>query len=141
MRKERNNMSKNRRGVQGIGFTFLLFGLLAIATGAIMFFGANDVDLHIEDGTQIAQMFGIILAAIGVFQFICGFVGMRAAKHDKLLMPFAWLCAFVIIVNLAQAGLSFTTGEGEIWQNLLYAAVALSGIIFVSRSLKEIAAN
>ena len=134
-------MSKNRRGVQGIGFVFLLIGIIAIAAGAIMFFSANDVDLQIEDGAQIAQMFGIILAGIGVFQFICGIIGIRAAKHDKLLMPFAWVCALVIVLNLSLIGLTFTSGGGEIWQNLIYAAVALSGIIFVNRSLKELSAK
>ena len=44
-------MSKNCRGVQGIGFCLLLFGIIAMATAAIMFFGAPGIDLGIEDGT------------------------------------------------------------------------------------------
>ena len=132
-------MTKNRRGVQGIGLFFLLLGIVAIATAAIMFFGANDVDLHIEDGVQIAQMYAIILGVIGLFQVVVGFVGLRAAKHDNLLKPFMYLCAFVAIVNIAQIGMTLSTGEGEgeVWQNLIHTATAITGAVFAANAMQE----
>ena len=128
-------MTKNRRGVQGIGLFFLLLGIVAIATAAIMFFGANDVDLHIEDGVQIAQMYAIILGVIGLFQVAVGFVGLRAAKHDNLLKPFMYLCTFVAIVNIAQIGMTLSTGEG--WQNLIHTATAITGAVFAANAMQE----
>ena len=131
-------MSKNCRGVQGIGFVFVLFGIIAMAAAALMYFGAPSVELDIEDGVQIAQMFGIILFVIGLVQFIFGVVGMRAAKHENLLKPFSWMCGIDIILNLSVVGLTFTSGEGvEIWPNLIFAAVALSGLIFSYRAMLE----
>ncbi|MCI7731298.1 hypothetical protein [Enorma burkinafasonensis] len=130
-------MTKNRRGVQGIGLFFLLLGIVAIATAAIMFFGANDVDLHIEDGVQIAQMYAIILGVIGLFQVVVGFVGLRAAKHDNLLKPFMYLCTFVAIVNIAQIGMTLSTGEGEVWQNLIHTATAITGAVFAANAMQE----
>lgn len=130
-------MSKNRRGVQGIGLFFLLLGIVAIATAVIMFFGANDVDLHIEDGVQIAQMYAIILGVIGLFQVVVGIVGLRAAKHDNLLKPFMYLCTFVAIVNIAQIGMTLGTGEGEIWQNLIHTATAITGAAFAAKAAQE----
>ncbi len=130
-------MTKNRRGVQGIGLFFLLLGIVAIATAAIMFFGANDVDLHIEDGVQIAQMYAIILGVIGLFQVAVGFVGLRAAKHDNLLKPFMYLCTFVAIVNIAQIGMTLSTGEGEVWQNLIHTATAITGAVFAANAMQE----
>ena len=102
-------MSKNCRGVQGIGFVFVLFGIIAMAAAALMYFGAPSVELDIEDGVQIAQMFGIILFVIGLVQFIFGVVGMRAAKHENLLKPFSWMCGIDIILNLSVMGLTFTS--------------------------------
>ena len=55
-------MSGNSRIVKGIGLFFLVLGVLAIATAAIMFFGAPAADLDIEDGVQIAQLYAVILA-------------------------------------------------------------------------------
>lgn len=130
-------MTKNRRGVQGIGLFFLLLGIVAIATAAIMFFGANDVDLHIEDGVQIAQMYAIILGVIGLFQVVVGFVGLCAAKHDNLLKPFMYLCTFVAIVNIAQIGMTLSTGEGEVWQNLIHTATAITGAVFAANAMQE----
>lgn len=130
-------MTKNRRGVQGIGLFFLLLGIVAIATAAIMFFGANDVDLHIEDGVQIAQMYAIILGVISLFQVVVGFVGLRAAKHDNLLKPFMYLCTFVAIVNIAQIGMTLSTGEGEVWQNLIHTATAITGAVFAANAMQE----
>lgn len=131
-------MSKNCRGVQGIGFVFVLIGIIAMAAAALMYFGAPSVELDIEDGVQIAQMFGIILFVIGLVQFIFGVVGMRAAKHENLLKPFSWMCGIDIILNLSVVGLTFTSGEGgEIWPNLIFAAVALSGLIFSYRAMLE----
>ena len=131
-------MSKNCRGVQGIGLCFLLFGIVAMAVAAMMFFGAPVVDLDIEDGVQIAQMYSIILFVIGLVQFIFGVIGMRAAKHEGLLKAFSWVCAIDIILNLSAVGFTFTSGEGgEAWPNLVFAAVALSGVIFSYRAMLE----
>lgn len=130
-------MTKNRRGVQGIGLFFLLLGIVAIATAAIMFFGASDIDLHIEDGVQIAQMYAIILGVIGLFQVVVGFVGLRAAKHDNLLKPFMYLCTFVAIVNIAQIGMTLSTAEGEVWQNLIHTATAITGAVFAANAMQE----
>ena len=44
-RTERIAMSGNSRIVKGIGLFFLVLGVLAIATAAIMFFGAPAADL------------------------------------------------------------------------------------------------
>lgn len=130
-------MSGNSRIVKGIGLFFLVLGVLAIATAAIMFFGAPAADLDIEDGVQIARLYAVILAVSGVFQFVTGFIGMRAAKHAKLLKPFVFLCAIIVVLNLSQIGITIRTGEGEIWQNLIYAATAFSGVAFASRAMKD----
>ena len=116
-------MSKNHRGVQGIGLCLLLFGIVAMATAAIMFFGAPGIDLGIEDGTEIAQMFGIF--------------GMRAAKHPSLLKVFSWMCAADIALNLFSAGETALRHSGTVWPNLIFAAVAFSGLLFTSRAMTE----
>ncbi len=130
-------MSKNCRGVQGIGFCLLLFGIIAMATAAVMFFGAPSVDLHIEDGTEIAQMYGIILGVIGLSQFIFGIFGIRAAKHANLLKVFSWMCSADIAINLFSAGETALRHSGTVWPNLIFAAVALSGLIFTYHAMTE----
>ena len=130
-------MSKNCRGVQGIGFCLLLFGIIAMATAAIMFFGAPGIDLGIEDGTEIAQMYGIILGVIGLSQFIFGIFGLRAAKHANLLKIFSWMCAADIALNLFSAGETALRHSGNVWPNLIFAAVAFSGLLFTSRAMTE----
>ena len=130
-------MSKNCRGVQGIGLCFLLFGIIAMATAAIMFFGAPGVDLGIEDGTEIAQMYGIILGIIGLSQFVFGIFGLLAAKRANLLKVFSWMCAADIALNLFSAGETALRHGGEIWPNLIFASVAFSGLLFTSRAMTE----
>lgn len=131
-------MSKNRTVVKGIGLFYLLFGIVSIAVAAMMFLGAAHVELNIEDGTQIAQMFGVILAVIGVFMLVAGVIGMRAAKHDGLLKPFVFISAFLVVVNLAEIGLIIRSGEGgEIYMNLICAAVSFTAVVFASRAMKE----
>lgn len=131
-------MSRNRRLVQGTALFFLLLGLAAMGTAAVMYFGAPNVELDIEDGVQIAQMYGIILGIAGLFQFIAGFVGLRAAKHDNLLKPYTYLAAVIVFLNLSQCGIVFTTGEGgPVYMNLIYAATAFTGIVGASRVLSE----
>lgn len=132
-------MSTNHRGVQSIGFVILLMGIISAVAGAALFFGAPFAEGVIEDGPAIARMFGIIIAVMGVFQLIAGIIGMRAAKRDNLLKPFTYLCAFIIVVCLAEIGMSFTSGEemGPVWPYLIYAAVCFSGVMFAGRALKE----
>ena len=117
----------------------LLMGIISAVAGAALFFGAPFAEGVIEDGPAIARMFGIIIAVIGVFQLIAGIIGMRAAKRDNLLKPFTYLCAFIIVVCLAEVGMSFTSGEemGPVWPYLIYAAVCFSGVVFAGRALKE----
>ncbi|OUO63486.1 hypothetical protein [Collinsella sp. An268] len=132
-------MSTNHRGVQSIGFVILLMGIISAVAGAALFFGAPFAEGVIEDGPAIARLFGIIIAVMGVFQLIAGIIGMRAAKRDNLLKPFTYLCAFIIVVCLAEVGMSFTSGEemGPVWPYLIYAAVCFSGVVFAGRALKE----
>ena len=131
-------ISRNRRIVQGTGLFYLVFGIIAIVTAALMFFGAPLAADVMEDGVQIAEMFGIILACIGVFMIVAGVIGLRAAKHDGLLKPFIYISAFIVVLNLSEIGLTFTSGEGgSIYMNLIYAVFSFVAIVAASRALNE----
>ena len=125
---------RNRKIVQGTGLFYLLFGIVAIATAAIMFFGAPFLELNIEDGVQIAEMYGIILALIGVFMVVSGIIGLRAAKNDAMLKPFIYISALLVVLDLSAIGMSFTGGEGgPIYMNLIYAVYSFVAIVCAPR--------
>lgn len=134
--KGEKHMSPNRRIVQGTGLFYLVFGIIALITAAVMFFGAPLAESSMEDGTEIAMMFGIILAIIGLFMVVAGIIGLRAAKHDNLLKPFIYISAFIVVLNLSEIGLTFTSGEGgSIYMNLIYAVFSFVAIVAASRVL------
>ncbi|MDN0055974.1 hypothetical protein [Collinsella ihumii] len=135
------SQSKECAIVKGISIFFLVFGIAAIAVAALMFFGAPHVDLNMEDGTQIAQLYAVIMALIGLFEFVTGFVGIRAAKKHSLLKPYVYLCAFMVVVSLAETAHTFMNGGGSVYMYLVYAATAFAGIVFASRAMKNEGVN
>ncbi|MBM6778949.1 hypothetical protein H6A16_05515 [Collinsella tanakaei] len=137
-----SKLSPNSLVVKGISLFFVIFGLATVAVAAIMFFGAPEVDLQMEDGAQIAQMYAVIAGVIGLFEFICGFIGMRAAKHHKLLKPYTYLVAVMVFVNLSLLGTSLLNHVyNNVWQHLVSIAVAFTAIVFASRALNEDGTN
>lgn len=129
-------MSPNRRIVQGTGLFYLLFGIVAIATASIMYFAAPLAESSMEDGTEVAMMFGIILAAIGVFMVVAGIIGLRAAKHDNMLKPFMYISALIVVLNLANMGMTFRDGGSTpIYMNGIYAVFSFVAIVAASRVL------
>lgn len=92
-----------------------------------------------EDGTEIAMLYGVILAAIGVFMLVAGIIGIRAAKHDSMLKPFIYISCLLVVLNLAGMGMTFS-GEASgspIYMNLIYAVFSFVAIVAASRIMNE----
>ena len=134
-----SEVSKNRPIVKGLSVFFLLYGLAGIAVAAIMFFGAPHVDLRMEDGTEIARMYAIILAVIGLVEVVAGILGIRAVKHHGLLKPYIYLVTFMIIVNIAVLGETLASGSGTpVWPYIIYIATALTADFAAARYQAEV---
>lgn len=134
-----DEMTKNRTIVKGTGLFYFLFGIVAIATASIMYFAAPLAEGTIEDGTEGAMMYGIILAVIGVFMLVAGIIGLRAAKHDAMLKPFIYVSGLLVVLNLAGMGMTFRgeTGGAPIYLNLIFAVYSFVAIVAASRIMNE----
>lgn len=134
-----DEMTKNRTIVKGTGLFYLLFGIVAIATAAIMYFAAPLAEGTIEDGTEAAMIYGIILAVIGALMVVAGIIGLRAAKHDAMLKPFIYISALLVVLDLVGLGMTFRgeTGDAPIYLNIIYAVFSFVAIVAASRIMNE----
>ena len=90
-----------------------------------------------EDGTIMARVSGAVLAVAGVFEVVTGLLGVRGANNPAHLKAFIVMATVLCFVNLFEVAMVFMGGEGPVWVNLLYAAVAASGIVYASRAQKK----
>ena len=105
-----------------------------------MYFAAPLAEGTIEDGTEVAMMYGIILAVIGVFMLVAGIIGLRAAKHDATPKPFSSdVSGLLVVLNLAGMGMTFRgeTGGAPIYLNLIFAVYSFVAIVAASRIMNE----
>lgn len=129
-------MSSECKIVKGISLLAIVIGIAAVATAAIMFLFASDAASLMEDGTIMAQVSGVVLGVAGVFEVITGILGVRGANSPSHLKPFIVMATIMCFVNLFEVGMAFMGGEGPVWMNLLYAAVAFVAVIYASRARK-----
>lgn len=130
-------MSSECKIVKGISLFLVLIGIVAIAVAAIMFVFAPDAEALMEDGAIMARVSGAVLAVAGVFEVVAGLLGVRGANNPAHLKAFIVMATVLCFVNLFEVAMVFMGGEGPVWVNLLYAAVAASGIIYASRAQKK----
>lgn len=136
-------MQKSCSIVRGLGAFMVALGLVCLAVGLIMFFNAQDAAgvAGVDDPVITAQVFGAIMAAAGVLYAVAGLAGFFGAKHPAKLMPFIVLATVVAFINLFQAAMVLTGGQGEVWQHVLLAVVSFTAVVYASRARQEARAS
>lgn len=130
-------MSRECQIVKGISLFLMVVGILAVVTSVLMFMGVPLAVSMFKNGEALALVAGTVLGVSGVFEFVAGIMGARAANNPSRLGSFIVLGSILVVVNIAEICLGVFGGQGPVWMNVIYAAAIATAVFYASRAKKN----
>lgn len=120
-----------------LSLLIVLLGIVGLIVGGTLLFGAGAVaDVEgVESPVATAQALGIVFMVTGAFHLALGFMGTRGANNPAKLGGFIVLCAILVVANIVEAVLGFSSSN---WlPSAVSALAALIALVFARRAKSE----
>ena len=117
--------------LQVIGGVFLLVGS-PLAAGMHVSLGGEAA----YDGAIAAEVIGVLALVVGLYCFVVGVTGARAANSPRNTGKFNVLAVVMVVASLVQAVLGITSGQVG-WVEVILVVLGVLALVFGSKAHNE----